>query len=312
MPDSTLEAIARQLEASHDYRVLRRFKTREQYGNPTSSTLGTMCLLDFETTGLSEDDRAIEIGMVLVEYDRETGVFGNVVDRYVGQEDPGIPIPENIVALTGLTNDAVRGRSFDDDRVHDLLARSGIIVAHNAMFDRAVGERRFPAMAQRPWACSMSDVPWKSSGHGSLKLQLIAQKYGVFYDGHRADVDCEVVAFVLSQIVYDGHTALKHLLTRARADHFRVWATGAPFSAKPQLKANGYTWCDAPKYAYKAWRIETDDSQSEIDFLAAEVFGGRGEVIVESIGPKDRFTERSCSIEPVTLGQGSILRNRRP
>ena len=296
------------LEAGGEYRVLRRFQPATSYGEVGSERVGRMCVIDFETTGTDDDDVPIEIGMVLVEYDMDTCTIGKVLDRYCGQEDPGFELDPNIVALTGITDEDLKGKRFDDNRVAEIIRQAGIVVAHQASFDRGMGEKRFAFMAERPWGCSMNDVPWKESGIGSVKLEFIAvMKGGVFYDAHRADVDAEVTAFVLGQKVLDGKTGLWHLLQRARRKHYRVWATDSPFATKDLLKARGYRWCDSIRFAYKAWRIETVELHAELEFLRAHVYGSRGgEVVVEELGVRDRFSERREAFEPVQLGHMSI------
>jgi len=302
----TPNEMIRALEAGGEYRVLRRFHPAPAYGEVTSGRVGRMCLVDFETTGTEDDDVPIEIGMVLVEYDMDTCVIGKVLDRYCGQEDPGFPLDPNIVALTHITDADLKGKKFDDARVAEIFRQAGIVVAHKASFDRGMGERRFAFMADRPWGCSMNDVPWKEAGIGSVKLEFIALMKGVYYDAHRADVDAEVTGFILGQEVLDGKTALWHLLQRARRKHYRVWATNSPFSTKDMLKSRSYEWCDGRKYAYKAWRTETIDLHEELEFLRTAVYGRRGgEVIVEELGIKDRFSERREAFEPVQLGQMS-------
>ena len=292
------------LEADGEYRVLRRFQPSTSYGEVGSERVGRMCLIDFETTGTDDDDVPIEIGMVLVEYDMDTCTLGKVLDRYCGQEDPGFELDPNIVALTGITDEHLKGKRFDDNRVEEIIRQAGIVVAHQASFDRGMGEKRFAFMAERPWGCSMNDVPWKEAGIGSVKLEFIAVMKGVFYDAHRADVDAEVTAFVLGQTVLDGKTGLWHLLQRARRKHYRVWATDSPFATKDLLKARGYRWCDSTRFAYKAWRIETVELHAELQFLRAHVYGSRGgEVVVEELGVRDRFSERREAFEPVQLGQ---------
>ncbi len=300
------DEMIKNLEATGDYRVLRRFVPAAAYGPAASGGVGKVCLLDFETTGNQEEDIPIEIGMTLVEYDLDTCVLGKVLDRYCGLEDPGRPLEENIIALTGITDDELKGKNFDDARVIDIVRRAGIIVAHQASFDREMGEKRFPFMAQRPWGCSMNDIPWREGGIESVKLSFIAMMKGIFYDAHRADIDADVTAFIIAQEATPGRTGLWHILQRARRKHWRIWATDAPFASKELLKVRGYKWCDGRKHAHKAWRIETTELHEELDFLRAEVYGKRGgTVFVDELGAHDRFSGRREAFEPVDLNQMS-------
>ncbi|HJV96481.1 MAG TPA: 3'-5' exonuclease [Albitalea sp.] len=294
------------LEATGDYRVLHRFQPRSVYGEIGPGRVGYACVVDFETTGVEVDDTPWEVGMVLVEYDLDSGRLGRVVERYHGLEDPGRPLPDHIKLLTGATDEELHGKTFDDAKVDAIVRRSGIMIAHNSAFDRTMAEKRFSCMATKPWGCSMDDVPWKALGLASVKLEFIAVMQGAFYDAHRAPVDAEVTTWVLGNELSDGHPAMWHVLTRARRTNYRVWALDSPFQLKDVLKARGYKWFDGPQYAFKGWRIETVDLIEELEFLETEIYGPRGQVMVEELGPKDRFTERRAGYEPVTLGQKSF------
>ena len=87
--------------------------------------------LDLETTGVdSSADRIIEIGAVRV-------VDGEVDETFEAFVNPGIPIPSDIVHLTGITDDDVAGAPSIDEvlpRIVEFIGDSPI-VAHHAPFD---------------------------------------------------------------------------------------------------------------------------------------------------------------------------------
>jgi hypothetical protein len=59
--------------------------------------------VDLETSGVSpSDDRVTEIGIILVDGD-------TLVEEWSSLVDPGVPIPPEITALTGITNEMARG-----------------------------------------------------------------------------------------------------------------------------------------------------------------------------------------------------------
>ena len=80
------------------------------------------------------------------------------------RNDPGRPLPAEITHLTGLTDDDVRGERIDVEAASALIEGSGLIVAHNARFDRPFVERVLPAARARPWACTRAEVPWTAEG----------------------------------------------------------------------------------------------------------------------------------------------------
>lgn len=91
----------------------------------------TLVVVDLETTGGSAtNDRITEIGAVKIRGGEVLGEFATLVD-------PGLPIPPQIVALTGITEAMV----YDAPRIDEVLpsfiefARGSILVAHNARFD---------------------------------------------------------------------------------------------------------------------------------------------------------------------------------
>ncbi len=97
-------------------------------------------VFDTETTGLNPDhpdpaqaDRIVEIGCIeLVNY----LPTGRELQAYI---NPGRPVSEATVRITGITNDMLRGQPAFGEVVDRLMEFFGdsMIVAHNAEFDRA-------------------------------------------------------------------------------------------------------------------------------------------------------------------------------
>ena len=86
---------------------------------------------DIECTGLRADrDRMTEIGAVIFGPDGEGERFNTFVD-------PGMPIPDEIVRLTGITDEMVAGAPSEGEALRALLDFCGDrpLVAHNADFD---------------------------------------------------------------------------------------------------------------------------------------------------------------------------------
>ena len=66
-----------------------------------------------------------------------------------------------------MTDDDIRGERIDVDAASALFARSRLVVAHNARFDRPFVDRVLPAARARPWACSRAEVEWIREGFAS-------------------------------------------------------------------------------------------------------------------------------------------------
>ena len=120
--NADLESLARQLEQHPDFRVLRRLQPREQFAE--SQPGHTTCrglILDTETTGFDlENDRVIELGMLLFEFDPQDGRVLRVLEAFDQLEDPGFPIPPASTEIHHITDDMVRGQRIDDAQVQRL------------------------------------------------------------------------------------------------------------------------------------------------------------------------------------------------
>ena len=140
MSDS-LESLAKRLEASPDYRVLRRFVPPTRYHEGDGSSTATALVVDVETTGFDPvRDRIIEFCGVPFVFERDSGRILTVGPAVSFLEDPGRPIPEEIVRLTGITDAMVTGKAIDDSVVGALVAEAGPAVADEGDAAMAGGE----------------------------------------------------------------------------------------------------------------------------------------------------------------------------
>jgi DNA polymerase-3 subunit epsilon len=288
------EAMARLLEAHPDYRLQRRLLPRLQWPVQASASVTRVVVLDTETTGLdSSKDAIIELALLCVDIDNATGLPVGEVQVYDGLEDPGRPIPKEVVALTGLTDDDVRGQKIDEARVLELLKDADLVIAHNAGFDRPFAEQRMRRFAELPWGCSFADIDWKAQGRSSAKLESLAHAQGWFYDAHRAEMDCHALLAVLAtQLPKLSHTGLAHLLTAAKAPSFRVQATMAPFEAKDKLRTRGYRW-NAEQRVWHTRIGDADSLQAEFAWLKENVYSGRSvKVQVEQLDALTKYSDR--------------------
>lgn len=303
-PASDTEALALQLEKHPDYRVLRRLVPKLVFAAVPPQGVKRLLVLDTETTGLEHSrDKIIELALLRVDIDTATGLPCGSVQVYDGLEDPGQAIPEIIRKITGIDDNMVAGQKLDEARIAELLEGVDLVVAHNAGFDRPFVEARLPAFAAKAWGCSFADIDWKHHGRDSAKLTALALDQGLFYDAHRAEMDCHALLAVLqAPLPLAGHTGLAHLLATAQGTRYRLQATGAPFDAKDALKERGYRW-DA---ANKVWHIRLNDEaalQSECDWLAAAVYGGRAvKVQVEALDAYVRYANRTGLVSWKSLG----------
>lgn len=252
-------------ERPENFRVLERvpldptdipIKFREPQDNDTA-----VVAIDCETTGLGRDDSVIELGMARCRY-AESGELVGVDEALAMLQDPGKPIPPEVTQMTGITDDMVRGKRIDKDRIRDMLRGDPWVVAHNAAFDRPLFEKLLPNDCR--WACTMVGISWAELGHDSFGLGVILQREGWFFDAHRAAADCLAVAWLLHAVP----GSLRMLLTPS----VKVMAIGAPFEVKDVLKRRGYWWDAANRYW---WRLcGAADADGELEYLKQFYPGG--------------------------------------
>jgi DNA polymerase III subunit epsilon len=147
--DSNLAAIAEALVRSGDYRVLRRLVPRATSVPSIDQISRTGVILDVETTGLDRQrDEIIELGMIKFDY-LPDGRIAGLRDVFTSFNEPSRPIPAEVSALTGITAEMVAGQRIDEAAVSSFVADAGIVIAHNASFDRKFAERYWRSSSAR-------------------------------------------------------------------------------------------------------------------------------------------------------------------
>jgi len=173
--------------------------------------------VDLETSGVSpSDDRITEIGIVRVD-------DGRVLDEWSSLVDPGVPIPPEIQALTGITNQMVRGAP----RFADLLPvvadrlQGRVFVAHNARFDYGFIKAAFRRAQLRFTAdvlCTVRLSRRLFPQYASHRLDALIDRHRLpATDRHRALGDARVIHHFLQTLWRDEdpervETAIRELL----------------------------------------------------------------------------------------------------
>ena len=292
-PDA-IEQLARELELHPDYKVLRRLQPRRSFaGWDGEEDVLQVVVVDTETTGLNADkDEIIEIGLVVVAVGATSGQAFEVLDSYGALEEPSGPIPPETTLVHGITDEMVVGQRIDDLRVQAMLKNVGLVVAHNAGFDRRFLERRLPVFAELPWACSVKDVAWCEEGFGSQKLDYLLMQCGFFHEAHRAEADCLALLEVLQRpLAKASGVAMTQLLRAANQKRYRIWAVNSPFEVKDDLKAMGYRW-DA---VMRCWKLETSEDALEEELLRLKLLAypkRPAKISVEVLDARVRFSDR--------------------
>ena len=288
-------AMAEALQATGEYRVLRKLKAPERYEDEDGAILRRAVFVDVETTGLDPArHEIIELAMAPFTYAQDGRIF-SVGEAYSALREPSHPIPPEVTAITGIDDSMVAGCCIDTAEVARFVADADLVIAHNAGFDRRFMEMFCEAFVHLPWACSMSQVEWQAEGFEGLKLAWLAAGAGFFYEKHRAVHDCHAGIELLARpLPRSGQRGMARLLERARCPSWRIWAAGAPYDLKDHLKARGYRWNAEGAGAQRAWFIDVPDEKrdEEFRFLHEEIYGRVVDIHCRKIDAYDRFSNR--------------------
>ncbi len=150
--------------------------------------------VDLETTGgNTATDRITEIGIVRM-------TDGEVVDEWSSLVNPGVPIPPEIQALTGITNAMVREAPPFAALVEAVAARldGWTFVAHSARFDYGFLKSEFRRLGRRFLAdvlCTVRLSRRLDPGHARHGLDAVMARHGLpAIDRHRALGDARLIA----------------------------------------------------------------------------------------------------------------------
>ena len=161
-------------------------------------------VFDIETTGLSnKTERITEIGAVRM-------VGGEIKDSFNTLANPGKPIPNDIVKLTGITDAMVADAPSEAEALqafYDFCGDCRVLVAHNAKFDTGF----IRAAAQRcgmPYEfTSVDTVPLCRTlykGLKNYKLDTVADYLKLPpFQHHRACDDAAVLAGIFAHLLKD-------------------------------------------------------------------------------------------------------------
>lgn len=290
------EDLARRLEATGDYRVLRRLVPRLPTPTPAGYSGKIGVVIDFETTGLDATrDEIIEVAAVRFRYSDRDEITG-VSYTFQSFNEPSTPIPAEVTELTGITDTMVAGHKIDATALERFVSDANIVIAHNSDFDRKFAERSWAFFEQKHWGCSMSEIDWQKLGFGGAKLTYLLADAGFFHGAHRAIDDCQAVVELLARpLPGKSTTAFAMLADHARRTTFRIWAENAPYALKDILKRRRYRWNDGTDGRPRAWHIDVDDDKrdAELVYLKKEIYQREVDINCREITAQERFSNRA-------------------
>src|SRR5687767_2662689 len=166
-----------------------------------------LAFVDVETTGASAEwgDRVIEIGVVRVENGQRAAEYQQLVD-------PGRRISAGASAITGITQEMVRGQPVFGDVLPSVvsLMKDAIVVGHNVRFDLSFLRKEFrrchcEIVEQLGLAQVMDTVriARRRFGRGGNGLQRLAPRLGVQPTAaHRALADAITTSEVFERLMH--------------------------------------------------------------------------------------------------------------
>ena len=168
-------------------------------------TQSTYVVFDLETTGLDPKtgNSIIEIGAVKIQ-------DGKIIDRYDELIDPKVKLSEEIIRITGITNEMLEGKREEKEAVIDFMKWVGDLpmVAHNARFDLSFLEMAYIKYDLGKITNIIIDTlglsRYLESSERYHNLATLVKRYNINWDEskhHRADYDSEGTALIFYQML---------------------------------------------------------------------------------------------------------------
>ena len=160
-------------------------------------------VFDIETTGLSvQNCKITEIGAVKIKN-------GEIIDTFNTFVNPEVPIPEEIVELTSITDEMVADAPKIDEALRAFFDFIGgerkLLVAHNAAFD--TGFIRYAAEScgmpfNNPYLDTVALSRYINPTLKKHKLDVLAEHYGLGdFNHHRACDDAAMLAAIYFKMI---------------------------------------------------------------------------------------------------------------
>ncbi|MBQ6262676.1 MAG: PolC-type DNA polymerase III, partial [Clostridia bacterium] len=125
---------------------------------------------------------------------------GEIIERYDTFVNPGIPIPQRITELTGITDEMVADARGIEEVLPEFLdfAGSRLLIAHNANFDTSFIRRaaeRLKIRFESPYLDTVAMSQYVNPDSKNHKLDTLAEYYKLGdFNHHRACDDAEMLA----------------------------------------------------------------------------------------------------------------------
>jgi DNA polymerase III subunit epsilon len=159
-----------------------------------------LAIVDLETTGTDPTrDRVTEVAILLVD-------DGELIETWSSLVNPGVPIPPEIQALTGIRDDMVRTAPCFAELADEVMSRlhDRVFVAHNARFDYGFIKNECRRLGLKYTADVLCTVRLSRRIHSEYSqhgLDAIVERHGLeAVDRHRATGDARLAWMFLEKM----------------------------------------------------------------------------------------------------------------
>lgn len=274
------------------YRSLPEVASSTDFGEYDSNVV----VIDTETTGVSfKKDKLTQIAAAKI-------MEGKVTDWFVTFVDPGHPIPEEIVHLTGITDDDVAGAPSVEEALTSLVKFVGDakLVAHNAEFDKhftTAHPAGYPLL-ENTWIDSLELSRISLPRLRSHRLFDLVQAFDLPVSTHRADDDvaatCALYRILLAAVSVMPPALVSEISRLTTPD---VWPTGKVFAffsaenmkkgaAESGLSIDEYRVPDFSLKAIRRDRVSTQNIRPRQDAanMVSAVLASNANIRITSFG----------------------------
>lgn len=250
-----------------NYRLLTRvpytsYTTENELPIVLNDTVGDempLVFLEMKTTGNHPSDKLIELAMVKVLYSPSANVITRIIDIYDEYQDPKLRLSPNIQFLTGITDEDLRNKTLDENRISRILADNPPIISHKAEVARPFFDSHFSKnyeLQNLSWVSSRRAVDWHNINvnYKDGSLQLICFSFGYFFDIRDTLANCLTLIWALNRVP----TALQMVYKAINHKTYIIYAKRAPIEVKDNLKAHDYRWHKEYHMWYKSVQGEEE------------------------------------------------------
>lgn len=134
-----------------------------------------VAVIDCETTGLTDSDEPITVGVVLTELNSVK--VAEPIEIWYGEREPQAPISFDAHLVHGISIKALKGKAIDKSNLEAILRRADIVVAHNARFDARMLNKLVPCL-DMSWRCSLRQLR-SFPDFGGANLDRICSSFSI-------------------------------------------------------------------------------------------------------------------------------------